>query len=60
MAKTFGAYPYKNYSFIQAGDVGMEYPMATFLKSPGIGTAVHEWIHSWYQFYGQNIWRLSL
>ena len=49
MAKTFGAYPYKNYSFIQAGDGGMEYPMATLLKSAGIGTAIHEWMHSWYQ-----------
>jgi hypothetical protein len=49
IAKTFGNYPYKNYSFIQAGDGGMEYPMATFLKGAGIGTAIHEWMHSWYQ-----------
>jgi hypothetical protein len=49
MAKTFGAYPYKNYSFIQGGDGGMEYPMATLIKSASIGTAVHEWMHSWYQ-----------
>lgn len=49
MAKTFGAYPYKNYSFIQGGDGGMEYPMATLIKNAGIGTAVHEWMHSWYQ-----------
>jgi hypothetical protein len=49
MAKTFGPYPYKNYSFIQGGDGGMEYPMATLIKNAGIGTAVHEWIHSWYQ-----------
>ncbi|WP_153799362.1 M1 family metallopeptidase [Foetidibacter luteolus] len=49
MAKTFGAYPYKNYSFIQGGDGGMEYPMATLIKSYSIGTAVHEWMHSWYQ-----------
>ncbi len=32
MAKTFGPYPYKNYSFIQGGDGGMEYPMATLIK----------------------------
>ncbi len=49
MAKTFGPYPYKNYSFIQGGDGGMEYPMATLIKNAGIGTAVHEWMHSWYQ-----------
>ncbi len=49
MAKTFGAYPYKNYSFIQAGDGGMEYPMATLIKNAGIGTAIHEWMHSWFQ-----------
>ena len=49
MAKTFGAYPYKNYSFIQGGDGGMEYPMATLIKNAGIGTGIHEWMHSWYQ-----------
>ncbi|BAV04276.1 Zn-dependent aminopeptidase [Filimonas lacunae] len=49
IAKTFGPYPYKNYSFIQGGDGGMEYPMATLVKGPGIGTALHEWMHSWYQ-----------
>ncbi len=49
MAKYFGAYPYKNYSFIQGGDGGMEYAMATLVKGPGIGTAIHEWMHSWYQ-----------
>lgn len=49
IAKTFGPYPYKNYSFIQGGDGGMEYPMATLIKSASIGTAIHEWMHSWYQ-----------
>jgi hypothetical protein len=49
MAKYFGAYPYKSYSFIQGGDGGMEYAMATLVKGPGIGTAIHEWMHSWYQ-----------
>lgn len=49
IVKTFGAYPYKNYSFIQGGDGGMEYPMATLIKNAGIGTALHEWMHSWYQ-----------
>ncbi len=45
----FGAYPYKQYSFIQGGDGGMEYPMATLLASSSLGTAFHEWMHSWYQ-----------
>lgn len=49
IAKTFGAYPYKNYSFIQGGDGGMEYPMATLIKNASIGTGLHEWMHSWYQ-----------
>ncbi len=49
MAKAFGPYPYKNYSFVQGGDGGMEYPMATLIKNAGIGTAMHEWMHSWYQ-----------
>lgn len=47
--KRFGAYPYKQYSFIQGGDGGMEYPMATLLAGPGLGTVFHEWMHSWYQ-----------
>jgi hypothetical protein len=49
IAKTFGPYPHKNYSFIQGGDGGMEYPMATLIKNASIGTAIHEWMHSWYQ-----------
>lgn len=44
--KTFGAYPYKQFSFITGGDGGMEYPMATLLA--GTGGAVHELMHSWY------------
>jgi hypothetical protein len=47
--KRFGAYPYKQYSFVHGGDGGMEYPMATLLKGPGMGTVIHEWMHSWYQ-----------
>lgn len=27
----------------------MEYPMATLVSSASIGTALHEWMHSWYQ-----------
>lgn len=44
--KTFGTYPYNQFSFITGGDGGMEYPMATLLSSPG--GAIHELMHSWY------------
>jgi hypothetical protein len=47
--KTFGPYPYKQYSFIHGGDGGMEYPMGTLLAGPGLGTVFHEWMHTWYQ-----------
>jgi len=47
--KNFGAYPYKQYSFIHGGDGGMEYPMSTMLAGPSLGTAFHEWMHTWYQ-----------
>jgi hypothetical protein len=47
--KTFGKYPYKQYSFVHGGDGGMEYPMSTLINGPSLGTAFHEWMHSWYQ-----------
>ena len=47
--KKFGPYPYKQYTFIHGGDGGMEYPMGTLVAGPGLGTAIHEWMHSWYQ-----------
>jgi hypothetical protein len=47
--KTFGKYPYLQYSFIQGGDGGMEYPMATLVKGAGPDLVIHEWMHSWYQ-----------
>ena len=47
--KNFGQYPYPQYSFIHGGDGGMEYPMATLMVSASVGTAFHEWMHSWYQ-----------
>jgi len=47
--KTFGAYPYKQYSFIHGGDGGMEYPNCTMISGPSLGTVFHEWMHSWYQ-----------
>jgi hypothetical protein len=47
--KTFGEYAYKQYSFMHGGDGGMEYPMTTMLVGSSLGTAFHEWMHSWYQ-----------
>lgn len=47
--KHFGTYPYPQYSFIHGGDGGMEYPMATLIHTSSLGTAFHEWMHSWYQ-----------
>ena len=50
----FGAYPYPQYTTIQGGDGGMEYPMGTLItgaRSLGslVGVSVHEMYHSWYQ-----------
>lgn len=50
----YGEYPYPVYSFIQGGDGGMEYPMATLITGhrslPSlVGVSVHELVHSWYQ-----------
>jgi len=52
--KNYGKYPYKQYSFIQGGDGGMEYPMATLITGERtlgslVGVSVHELMHSWYQ-----------
>ncbi len=50
----FGKYPYEQYTFIQGGDGGMEYPMATLITGERalgslVGVSVHELMHSWYQ-----------
>ncbi|MBR9921097.1 MAG: M1 family metallopeptidase [Bacteroidetes bacterium] len=50
----FGKYPYEQYSFIQGGDGGMEYPMATLITGERnlgslTGVSVHELMHSWFQ-----------
>lgn len=50
----FGEYPYKQYSVIQGGDGGMEYPMCTLITSEGsfaglVSVTIHEGIHSWFQ-----------
>ncbi len=52
--KNYGKYPYDVYSFIQGGDGGMEYPMATLITGERnlgslVGVSVHELMHSWYQ-----------
>jgi hypothetical protein len=53
MNARFGRYPYPQFSAIQGGDGGMEYPMCTMLKGTGniaglIGVTVHEGAHNWY------------
>lgn len=55
MESLVGKYPYDQYSVIQGGDGGMEYPMATLVRGNGdfegfFGLFVHEAVHSW--FYG--------
>ena len=54
MNRNYGEYPYKQYSIIQGGDGGMEYPMCTLITAEGslkglISVTVHESIHSWFQ-----------
>jgi hypothetical protein len=49
----FGRYPYESYAFLQGGDGGMEYPMATLITgerslSSLVGVSVHELMHAWY------------
>ena len=52
--KKYGDYPYRQYSFVQGGDGGMEYPMGTLItgrRSYGslVGVMLHELMHTWYQ-----------
>lgn len=53
MSKHFGQYPYKQFSVIQGGDGGMEYPMSTLITGQRplgslVGVMVHELVHSWF------------
>lgn len=54
MAAHFGAYPYPQFSIIQGGDGGMEYPMCTMVRGNSanfesfLGLFVHEATHNWY------------
>ncbi|MEO0584008.1 MAG: M1 family metallopeptidase, partial [Bacteroidota bacterium] len=54
MNANYGKYPYEDYTIIQGGDGGMEYPMATLITGKRqfrslVSVTVHEAIHSWYQ-----------
>ena len=54
MNEYYGEYPYDQYTIIQGGDGGMEYPMCTLIAAEGsldalISVTVHEAIHSWFQ-----------
>ncbi len=49
----FGPYPFEQFTVIQGGDGGMEYPMATIITGNRnfhslVGVMVHEVLHSWY------------
>lgn len=53
MSKHYGKYPYEQFTVVQGGDGGMEYPMSTLItgnRSLGslVGVTVHEFIHNWY------------
>lgn len=60
MNRHYGQYPYPQFSVIQGGDGGMEYPMCTMLKGTGnlkglVGVTVHESAHNWYYaIFGTN------
>ena len=52
--ENIGEYPYKQYSVIQGGDGGMEYPMCTLITGERsfeslVGVTAHEAAHSWFQ-----------
>lgn len=48
----YGDYPYPQFTVIQGGDGGMEYPMITLIRGTGnpLGVTAHEAAHMW--FYG--------
>lgn len=52
--ENIGKYPYDQYSVIQGGDGGMEYPMCTLITGERnfeslVGVTAHEAAHSWFQ-----------
>ena len=51
--KKYGAYPYRQFTVIQGGDGGMEYPMSTIITGNRsmkslVSVTYHEAIHAWY------------
>jgi hypothetical protein len=53
LSEKFGQYPYKQFSVIQGGDGGMEYPMSTLITGERplnslVGVMVHELAHIWF------------
>jgi len=47
----YGKYPYSQFTVVEAGDLGMEYPQIVFLRGvPAVATLAHEIAHQW--FYG--------
>ncbi|MGE5354638.1 MAG: M1 family metallopeptidase [Deltaproteobacteria bacterium] len=53
MKERYGDYLYPFYNFIEGGDGGMEYPLATLITGDRnlnslVGISVHELLHSWY------------
>jgi len=54
ISENHGKYPYDQYTVIQGGDGGMEYPMTTLITGERpltslVGVTVHEVFHTWYQ-----------
>ncbi|MEX2569641.1 MAG: M1 family metallopeptidase [Cyclobacteriaceae bacterium] len=53
LSENFGQYPYKQFTVLQGGDGGMEYPMSTLItghRTLGslVGVMVHELAHTWF------------
>ncbi len=53
-SENYGKYPYPQYTVIQGGDGGMEYPMITLITGKRnlgslAGVMAHEMAHSWFQ-----------
>lgn len=54
LSEYLGPYPYEQFSVLQGGDGGMEYPMATLVTGHRnlnslVGVTVHELLHIWFQ-----------
>lgn len=53
-SENFGQYPYEQFSVVQGGDGGMEYPMSTLITGARrslqslLGVTIHEFMHDWY------------